>query len=131
MEYLAHLDKQVIDVIDIPFARKSIHRTTEADNLYNECVNSVVGSGKYSKEQYMFVLECLGNSIVTRRRIGRRSIVDLAEACQFYLSENEVRGILHELQSKRLVKLCNGRGGTQITELGLQCIKNAKPGLLG
>lgn len=124
LEYLVHLDKSVIDVGDIPFIIEGVARSDSQRNMVDGNDEPFMNHLKNKEKEFLFILKCLEHSYKKRHRIGRRSLVKLADTQDIYLSENDVRKILEELQAHDLVKLSNGRGGTQITEQGLQFIKN-------
>ena len=126
IEYLAHLDKKVIDKGDIYFVKHKFQETISSNAVDNHIAKRLITDCKYSSEKYIFVLDCLEESLKNRKRIGRRSIVEIANEKEVFLSENEVRGILNILKDYKMVSLSNGRGGTQITELGIETLKIMK-----
>ncbi|HWR61579.1 MAG TPA: sigma 54-interacting transcriptional regulator [Clostridia bacterium] len=129
IEYLAHLGKKVIELQDITFARHSGEEEFKLCMEEAELAEKLIKTAKYGKEKYLFVLECLEKSRKNRSRIGRRSLVELAYERDLFVSENEVRGILNILNDYGMVNLSNGRGGTQITELGTKIYRYMKAGL--
>lgn len=131
IEYLAHLGKKVIELQDITFAKYSNEEEFKLCEEEAELADRLIKIAKYRKEKYLFVLECLEKSRKNRSRIGRRSLVELAAEKDLFITENEVRGILNILNDYGMVSLSNGRGGTQITELGIKIYKNMKAELNG
>ncbi len=128
IEYLAHLDKRIIDKQDIPFFRQGARDIEEIDNEEKDIINKLIKDVNLDKEKFVFVMECLDDSRRGRTRIGRRRIAELADGKDIFLSENEIRGILNILKAYDLVSLSNGRGGTQITALGARVLNSIKPG---
>lgn len=131
IEYLAHLDKRIIDKQDVPFLRHEVQDSTEDYTRVLALVNKVSHDENYSIAKFIFVMECLETCRKSRERIGRRRLAELAEKGDVFLSENEIRGILNTMKGYKLVSLSNGRGGTQITDIGvrvLKILKSGKPG---
>ncbi|MGL6105759.1 sigma-54 interaction domain-containing protein [Romboutsia sp.] len=126
VEYLAHLDKEVIDKCDIDFIKNEFEEKLSLSDIDKDIAKKLIVDCKYSLDKYTFILECLEENLKNRKRIGRRSIVELANEKDIFLSENEVRGILNVLKNYNMVNLSNGRGGTQITELGIKALKTIK-----
>lgn len=124
IEYLAHLDKKLIDKHDIPFCKRGDREKQETDNEESDIVCKLIKDAGFNREKYVFVMKCLEDSRRNRKRIGRRRIAELADMNNLFLSENEVRGILEVLRDHGLVSLSNGRGGTQITALGARVLEN-------
>jgi len=131
IEYLAHLDKKIIEKQDIPFLKHEVQKSAEASKEVMFMANKLMKHEHYSPAKLIFVMECLEACRKSRERIGRRRLVELAEKGDVFLSENEIRGILNTLKEYELVSLSNGRGGTQITDMGvrvLKILKSGKPG---
>lgn len=107
VEYLGNLDKQTIEIEDLPFI--------DLQNKQN--ISEPTREQKGTKEN--FVLSCLKEAKQNHQKIGRRALKDRAEKENLLLSEYEIRSILQELSDLGLVHISNGRGGTSITEKGL------------
>lgn len=131
VEYLAHLGKKIIDIQDIPFNKQKTEKAIDFNNINKDRVQQFSKYIEGYEKEYIFVLECLENSFNNRVRIGRRSITKLAEKKGIFLSENQTRKMLDILKEYKMIRLSNGRGGTQITDLGMQTLKYIKPGLNG
>jgi PAS domain S-box-containing protein len=123
------LGKKMIELQDTTFARYGYEGEFKLYEEEAELAAKLIRAARYGKEKYLFVLECLEKSRKNRSRIGRRSLVELASERDLFISENEVRGILNILNDYGMVNLSNGRGGTQITELGIKIYKYIKAGL--
>jgi len=121
IEYLAHLDKTVIDVGDLECIVESASGTV-AEKPGEDVLAAMARRTQNSEKELLFVLNCLEDSYRQRRRIGRRSIVERAAANGLFLSESDVRKILKELADQGLVRLSGGRGGALINERGLECM---------
>ncbi|MCY6484074.1 sigma 54-interacting transcriptional regulator [Clostridium aestuarii] len=127
IEYLAHLEKKEIDVEELPFNCECINYIDNISSLSDFEENTLkrfkmnVGN---KIEKYIFILKNLEESYKNKLRIGRRSLADNAKLKGVFLSEQEIRTILNELQSYGMVSISRGRGGTEITEFGLKVVKN-------
>lgn len=77
-------------------------------------------------ENYEFILECLYNSFIIKKRIGRRSMLQMSQERDLFLTENIIRKMLNILELHGLVRLSNGRGGTMITQLGIKAYNALK-----
>lgn len=131
VEYLAHLGKEIIDTSDIPFIKEKFKKVFDFNEINQEKVSEFLEYIEGYEEEYIFVLNCLGNSFKNRKRIGRRSIAKLADEEGIFLSENDIRRILSVLKDNELVRLSNGRGGTKITNYGIKVLEYIKTGLNG
>jgi len=128
VEYLACLEKSSIGAHDLEPVLKRARPSAPllpapAQALRDDRL--VAGSG--IEEGHMrFVLECLYDNYRQRARAGRRSIQKRAEETDLFLTEAQVRKILTILNLKGLVRLSNGRGGTVITQAGIDWVRRAQ-----
>ncbi len=135
VEYLAYLDKDYIEFVDLPKMLRENNDELKIENKEDkelkkelkgrlESVDRLKGEIGSKIYEYKFVLDCLEESFKKRKRIGRRSIVKLANEKGLFLTEAEVRNILSTLEKYNLLIISNGRGGTKLTTLGLKIIQN-------
>jgi len=128
VEYIVNLDIKEVDIDDLPIeAEESTgNKILEDDEraLAEEFIESV-GKGI---NKYIFVLEELEKSFCERKRLGRRSIYLKARDKGVFLSEQEIRGILINLEKFSMVEISRGRSGTIITEYGRRVLKYMKKG---
>jgi predicted transcriptional regulator len=68
-------------------------------------------------------LDKINRAYNLKQRIGRRKIYEYAIEEKVFLTEQQIRSILIELQDFQLVKILSGRGGTIITEKGREFLK--------
>jgi len=113
VEYLANLNAPVVDAEDLPF---------ESASPVVKSVSISVAAAS-DEDHSRFILEQLAIGFRGMKRLGRRSLSQLAQQSGRFLGEQEIRNLLLELERQGLVVIHSGRGGTVITELGLQQIK--------
>ncbi len=116
IEYFVNLNKQVIDVDDLPFYGEVYSEKENMSN--NEMVMQLIEDIGKDIRKYIFVLEELEKAYISDRRIGRRSIIKAAKEKGIFLTEQQVRKMLNKLNEYSLVNITQGRGGTVITEEG-------------
>ncbi len=77
-------------------------------------------------DDYIFVLKTLYDGYINRQNVGRLSIAEKAQSSGNYLTQQEVRNILCDLNSLGLIKMSTGRGGSKINEKGIKAYNNLK-----
>lgn len=111
IEYLINLGKERISLSDLP------------DNIkYSEAMNRTYISKMESQSKYEAILRILYDKNRQNIKIGRKQISNELKKVSIFLGEQEVRKELHVLESKGLVTISKGRGGTKITKLGMKYI---------
>ncbi len=103
LEFFACLDKPVIEVEDYPYPR----------NLCEE----------KQKDINMFVLELLYGANMRETSIGRKAIMEKAKVNGIHITETRIRKALKQLELEGLVEVHKGRGGSRISQLGIEKIK--------
>jgi transcriptional regulator with PAS, ATPase and Fis domain len=128
LEYFANLGQDIVDVDDMPFlSQKDIYYNAlnEYDKELMEKFKRRIGN-QFPK--YMRVLEILENKYRKKERIGRKGISKIINEDGVFITEQEVRGILINLENYSMVNIHKGRAGTEITEFGIQAINFLKMG---
>lgn len=123
IEYFAHLEKDFIELEDIPFECSKVDKI--ADNMSLTEMNKVKAfqyNFQNKIDKYIFVMKELGKGYIKRSTVGRRSIAKYAELKGIFLSEQEIRKILIDLESYGMVEVSRGRGGTKITQFGIKVL---------
>lgn len=126
-EYCSYTDKSVIEVSDLPDyiiesigTKNQCSKILEADKTYEKL------NFKRDLNDYIFVLEKINEAYNLKQRIGRRKIYEYAVEEQVFLTEQQIRSILLELQDFEFAKVLSGRGGSIITEKGRGFLKQHK-----
>ena len=117
-EYCSYIDKSIIDVSDLP---EYILENSELESYFNNNLSSENNKNKQINfkiqlKEYIFILDKLKDAYRSKERIGRRKLYQSALDENLFLTEQQIRSILLELQDFDLVKVLIGRGGTIITE---------------
>lgn len=127
VEYCSYLDKSTIEVYDLPeYMLESIKHKDYCLELSNKNEIKKISNLKRDLRDYIFVLEKINNAYVLKQRIGRRKIYEYALAEKIFLTEQQIRSILIELQEFGFVKILSGRGGSVITEKGILFLEENK-----
>lgn len=124
MEYLTYLDKEYITYEDLP---TNFHKTISdsksgSDNDLDVSLLKKLAGNKL--DDYTFILETLYKGYVEQKHLGRLSIAESAQSVGHYLTQQEVRSILNDLNTLGLIKMSLGRGGSKINERGIKVYKN-------
>ena len=121
VEYIINLGINIVDAEDLPFYD---------DEFVNAPIEKkfdlLLKTAGKSMASYILVLKKLEEAFKENRRMGRRSILKECENTNLFISEQEIRAILSNLEKCEMVTILKGRSGTIITELGLNYLKNIK-----
>lgn len=112
MEYLDNLGIEVVELSHLPYYMK-VHSKTQSNNLIIKGLD----------ERQAFVLRLFYEAFKNRVKLGRRSISKKAFENDLHLSEYDVRAILHQLKDLGYINLGLGRGGSTITQKGIELLK--------
>jgi len=107
IDYLAYLEKNLINIEDL-----KEHLSDDDFEQTVECFQSM--------DYRIFVLKCLYKSRSELKGIGRRKILNIAKEEHVYITESDIRKILNELSDDGFVTIKTGRGGTFLTEKGVE-----------
>ncbi|WP_099189066.1 sigma-54 interaction domain-containing protein [Tepidibacter mesophilus] len=121
IEYLANLNEKRIQLHHLPK-----YMIEDIDCFQHSDVKEY--EFNRDKKDYLFVLNELKKSYEKKERIGRKKIYNIALKKDIFLSEQEIRAILLELNELGLIQVLKGRGGSVINECGLKFLENNKMG---
>ncbi len=132
VEYLVNLGSKIIDAKDLPFDYEDSidgEINSEMDiKIQREIIIEFLETASDDLREYIFVLEELKKAYIDNRRLGRRSIHKKAKLNGIFLSEQEIRRMLIELEKLQMVKVNKGRAGTVITKEGLNILEYIRLG---
>lgn len=112
VEYLDNLGKSTIKLEDLPHHMKNKTSDTRKENI------------EFEDERYLVVLKILYHAFLNKRKLGRKSISEIAYQKNYHLSEYDIRTIIKELSERDLVDISVGRGGTTISNRGIEFMEN-------
>lgn len=123
VEYLTYIDKDIVHYDDLPpgfynNAMLTLKCNSDAPTKLNaKLLEQLAGN---QVDDYIFVLDRLHVGFVQQISMGRLSISEEAEKTGRFLTQQEVRGILNDLNNLGLIKMSRGRGGSKINERGIK-----------
>jgi transcriptional regulator with PAS, ATPase and Fis domain len=111
VEFIANLGLRRVEPADLPF---------QAETAAPQPGPAAPAAAANLEAKRGFLLEELARAFRAGARLGRRSLHSLAVKRGIFLSEQEIRRLLLELETESLVVIFPGKGGTVITERGLR-----------
>ncbi|WP_313370919.1 sigma 54-interacting transcriptional regulator, partial [Sedimentibacter sp.] len=123
VEYLTYMDIPFIEYEDLPPELKNNDLSigkSKSDEKEKAQFQFIIKSLGSHEEDYKFILTQLYDATKRSSSIGRKAISKQAERQGIFLTEQEVRGILLQMDNFKLVKVSKGRSGTKITEKGIR-----------
>ncbi len=122
IEYMALIAEAELDVRHLP-QRIKMHMQTERNGTKADAAE-VQGDLHGLTQEELSILKILLAAGLKKIKVGRRSISRELERYNVFLTEEEVRKILHALSLSNFVKSERGRGGTSLTSKGYSVIEN-------
>jgi len=126
VEYLVNLNIDLVGSEDLPFYNEDPLEVIANRPPVTERVTSQLDMLKEiadkNLDSYVFVLKQLEKGFRENKRLGRRSIYKECEGSNQFISEQEIRSILINLEKCGMVKILKGRGGTVITDAGINTL---------
>lgn len=126
VEYLANLELDSIDVKDLPFNDEVVLHEDILTHDEEKMAEEFLELADEKIDKYIFIMEELKKSYINKTRIGRRTLYKTAREKGFFISEQEARLILINLEKFLMAKVYKGRGGSVITEYGIRVLKYLK-----
>lgn len=131
VEYLVNLGLKEIDDKDIPIDYRDKIKDTKDTKLFDseqETMGEFIEDAGARLRKYIFVLEELNHAYVNNKRAGRRSISEAAAKKGIFISEQEIRTILINLEKYKMAEITKGRSGTAITVFGIKALNYLQMG---
>jgi len=127
VEYLVNLNIELVDAVDLPFYGDDPEETqvgnTSKENIQSNSIELLRETAGKTIDSHIFVLKQLEKGFKENKRLGRRSIYKACENNSLFISEQEIRTILMNLEKCGMAKILKGRSGSVITEKGLEVLK--------
>ena len=150
VEYFNYLAKSVIEISDLPptmtrfveagldvvgkpaekesFAEKPFTARSAAENTHKDSFevndNTDARGINAAADKKQFVLNQLALAWRAGETAGREKILEAAKKDHIPMTQKQVRELLDELAKEGLIQVGRGRGGSRITEKGLQKLIN-------
>ncbi len=118
VEYLVNLDLNVIDEKDIPIDYSEKPFDNKLVSSEQNIIYEFLEQAGTNLKKYIFVLEELIAGSKNNKRLGRRTLSEIAKNKGVFISEQEIRTILLNLENYKMAEINKGRSGTVITEFG-------------
>ncbi|SHJ54161.1 Transcriptional regulator containing PAS, AAA-type ATPase, and DNA-binding Fis domains [Geosporobacter subterraneus DSM 17957] len=125
VEHIISLEVKKVQIEDLPFECKEDLENNVFDDERSLFDRLIKIAGKNIKK-YVFVLEELEKGFNENKRLGRRSIFEKSQERNMFISEQEIRTILINLEKYKMVEMFKGRTGTVITEFGRELLEYLK-----
>ncbi len=125
VEFFNFMDKEYIDFEDMPISIQEYYeknRSSEKTVGENELLNI---SGVRYKE-YLFILKKIEENSRKGESSGRKNLSLICKENEINLSEQEIRGILKNLEKIGYLNVFRGRRGNSISEKGEEFLKKYK-----
>ncbi|WFD10777.1 sigma-54 interaction domain-containing protein [Tepidibacter hydrothermalis] len=123
IEYFSNIGTDSIDIDDLPFKEENLnsivfnfHEKELLDKFRED-----VGKDEY---KYVFILKQLEEGYKNEKRLGRRTLYNKAKNEGIFISEQEIRLILINLEKFMMVDINKGRRGTNITKYGIKVVEH-------
>lgn len=119
-EYLANLDKKVIEDFDLPFLDdQGRHPIAEKlPEAYARMIEQFLLRETENLKLYRFIMEEMKRSYELRKHIGRNHLLQCAMERNLFITEQEIKNGLSKLSTYGFVISGRGRKGSMLTELG-------------
>jgi len=128
VEYLVNLNIELVDAVDLPFYGDDPEETqvgnTNREYIQSNPIELLRETAGKTIDSHILVLKQLEKGFKENKRLGRRSIYKACENNSLFISEQEIRTILMNLEKCGMAKILKGRSGSVITEKGLEVLKD-------
>ncbi|MBV1820057.1 sigma 54-interacting transcriptional regulator, partial [Bacteroidales bacterium MSK.15.36] len=128
VEYFVNLDLKEIDTKNFPFDHEESIDNGFEDKYEKELMVNFLEMAGTNIRKYIFLLEELEKGYIDNRRLGRRSLHQIAKKKNIFISEQEIRSMLVNLEKFSMVEIFKGRSGTVITEYGIRALRYLQMG---
>ncbi|MCF2625789.1 sigma 54-interacting transcriptional regulator [Fusobacterium perfoetens] len=127
VEFFNFMGEEYIDFEDMPLAVKEYyleHKIEEKEEISDENILKEIAGHRY--KEYIFILKKIKENQKSGMSSGRKNLCKICEKNGIDLSEQEIRGILKNLEKIDFIKVFKGRKGNIISEQGEEFLKNIK-----
>lgn len=128
VEFFNFMGEEYINFEDMPLAVKEYYEENkERKEIYEkEESNILKETAGHRYKEYVFLLKKIKENQKAGLSSGRKILCSICEKNNISLTEQEIRGILKNLEKIDFIKVFKGRKGNIISEKGEEFLKNLK-----
>jgi len=126
VEFFNFMGEEYIDFEDMPLAIKEYyeeHKNNTHTEIAPETENQLKDIAGYRYKEYMFILKKIRENQRMGQSSGRKNLCKICEDNSVNLSEQEIRGVLKNLEKIGFIEVFKGRKGNVLSEKGEEFLK--------
>lgn len=124
VEFFNFMGEEYINFEDIPLAVKEYYEENKKEISEKEESNILKETAGHRYKEYVFLLKKIKENQKAGLSSGRKILCSICEKNNISLTEQEIRGILKNLEKIDFIKVFKGRKGNIISEKGEEFLKN-------
>lgn len=127
VEFFNFMGEEYINFEDMPLAIKEYYEENKDKKEISEEENNILKeTAGHRYKEYIFLLQKIKENQKIGLSSGRKILCSICEKNNISLTEQEIRGILKNLEKIDFIKVFKGRKGNIISEKGEEFLKNLK-----
>ena len=127
VEFFNFMGEEYINFEDMPPAIKEYYEENKDKKEISEEENNILKeTAGHRYKEYIFLLQKIKENQKIGLSSGRKILCSICEKNNISLTEQEIRGILKNLEKINFIKVFKGRKGNIISEKGEEFLKNLK-----
>lgn len=127
VEFFNFMGEEYINFEDMPLAVKEYYEENKDKKEISEEENNILKeTAGHRYKEYIFLLQKIKENQKIGLSSGRKILCSICEKNNISLTEQEIRGILKNLEKIDFIKVFKGRKGNIISEKGEEFLKNLK-----
>ena len=124
VEFFNFMGEEYINFEDMPLAVKEYYAENKKEISEKEESNILKETAGHRYKEYVFLLKKIKENQKAGLSSGRKILCSICEKNNISLTEQEIRGILKNLEKIDFIKVFKGRKGNIISEKGEEFLKN-------
>ena len=124
VEFFNFMGEEYINFEDMPLAVKEYYEENKKEISEKEESNILKETAGHRYKEYVFLLKKIKENQKAGLSSGRKILCSICEKNNINLTEQEIRGILKNLEKIDFIKVFKGRKGNIISEKGEEFLKN-------
>lgn len=124
VEFFNFMGEEYINFEDMPLAVKEYYEENKKKISEKEESNILKETAGHRYKEYVFLLKKIKENQKAGLSSGRKILCSICEKNNISLTEQEIRGILKNLEKIDFIKVFKGRKGNIISEKGEEFLKN-------